>query len=61
MARVPGGSVNGSQLFVQKAAWPDPGPTATYNRFATVTSGQGVVQLLTTSDSITSITIKVVS
>ena len=61
MARVPGGSVNGSQFFVQKGAWPDPGPTATYNRFATVTSGQGVVQLLTTSDSIISVTIRMVS
>lgn len=58
MARVPGG-VNGSQFFIQKGAWPDPGPNAVYNRFGTVTSGMNVVQLLSTSDSITSITIKV--
>jgi cyclophilin family peptidyl-prolyl cis-trans isomerase len=59
MARVPGGSVNGSQFFIQKAPWPDPGPTATYNRFGTVTSGMDKAQLLTATDTITSITIKV--
>lgn len=59
MARVPGGSVNGSQFFIQKAPWPDRGPTAVYNRFGTVTSGMGFVQALTQSDTITSITIKV--
>jgi len=59
MARVPGGAVNGSQFFIQKGAWPDPGPNAIYNRFGTVTSGMNVVQTLSTSDSITSITIKV--
>ena len=59
MARVPGGAVNGSQFFVQKAAWPDPGPTAVYNRFGTVISGMDKVQLLTSNDTITSVTIKV--
>jgi peptidyl-prolyl cis-trans isomerase B (cyclophilin B) len=59
MARVPGGAVNGSQFFIQKLAWPDPGPTAVYNRFGTVISGMDKVQLLQVSDTITSITIKV--
>jgi len=59
MARVPGGSVNGSQFFVEKGAWPDPGPTAVYNRFGTVISGLDKVQLIQTTDTITSITIKV--
>jgi cyclophilin family peptidyl-prolyl cis-trans isomerase len=59
MARVPGGAVNGSQFFIQKAAWPDPGPTAVYNRFGTVISGMDKVQLLTSNDTISSITIKV--
>jgi cyclophilin family peptidyl-prolyl cis-trans isomerase len=59
MARVSGGAVNGSQFFIQKGPWPDTGPTATYNRFATVTSGMNVVQSLSTTDSISSITIKV--
>jgi peptidyl-prolyl cis-trans isomerase B (cyclophilin B) len=59
MARVPGGAVNGSQFFIQKGAWPDPGPAAVYNRFGTVLSGLATVQLLTTSDHITSITISV--
>jgi cyclophilin family peptidyl-prolyl cis-trans isomerase len=59
MARVPGGSVNGSQFFIEKAAWPDGGPTAVYNRFGTVISGMDKAQLLQQSDTITSITIKV--
>jgi len=59
MARVPGGPVNGSQFFIEKAAWPGSGPTAVYNRFGTVTSGMDKVQALSVSDTITSITIKV--
>ena len=59
MARVPGGPVNGSQFFVQKASWPAPGPTAPYNRFGTVISGMDKVQLLTSADTVQSITIKV--
>lgn len=59
MARVPGGAVNGSQFFIEKAAWPGAGPTAVYNRFGTVTSGLDKAQLLTATDTITSITIKV--
>jgi cyclophilin family peptidyl-prolyl cis-trans isomerase len=56
---VPGGSVNGSQFFIQKASWPGSGPTAVYNRFGTVTSGLDKVQVLSSSDAITSVTIKV--
>lgn len=59
MARVPGGAVNGSQFFIEKGDWPAPGPTATYNRFGTVISGMDKAQLLSTSDTIISITIKV--
>jgi cyclophilin family peptidyl-prolyl cis-trans isomerase len=59
MARVPGGAVNGSQFFIEKLAWPDPGPTAVYNRFGTVISGMDKVSLLQVTDTITSITIKV--
>ena len=59
MARVPGGSVNGSQFFIEKAAWPGGGPTAVYNRFGTVISGMDKAQLLQPTDTITSITIKV--
>lgn len=59
MARVQGGPVNGSQFFIQKASWPAPGPTAVYNRFGTVTSGMDKAQVLTSADTITSITIKV--
>jgi cyclophilin family peptidyl-prolyl cis-trans isomerase len=59
MARVQGGPVNGSQFFIQKADWPAPGPTAVYNRFGTVTSGMDKAQVITSADTITSITIKV--
>lgn len=59
MARVPGGSVNGSQFFIEKAAWPGGGPTAIYNRFGTVISGMDKAQLLQPTDTIKSITIKV--
>jgi cyclophilin family peptidyl-prolyl cis-trans isomerase len=59
MARVPGGAINGSQFFIQKSDWPSPGPTAVYNRFGTVISGMDKAQLVQTTDSITSITIKV--
>ncbi len=59
MARVPGGAINGSQFFIEKAAWPGSGPTAVYNRFGSVISGLDKVQLLQSSDTITSITIKV--
>ncbi len=59
MARVPGGAVNGSQFFIQKAEWPSPGPTAPYNRFGTVISGMDKVTVLSVSDTILSVTIKV--
>lgn len=59
MARVPGGPINGSQFFIQKGDWPEHGPKAVYNRFGTVTSGMEKVQVLSTSDSIVSVTIKV--
>ena len=59
MARVPGGAVNGSQFFIEKGDWPPPGPTAPYNRFGTVISGMEKVQLLSATDSIVSVTIKV--
>lgn len=59
MARVPKGPVNGSQFFIQKAAWPGTGPDAIYNRFGTVVLGMDKAQLLGTTDRITSITITV--
>ena len=59
MSRVPGGAINGSQFFILKAAWPDPGATAVYNRFGTVVSGLDKAQLLTAVDTITSVTIAV--
>jgi cyclophilin family peptidyl-prolyl cis-trans isomerase len=60
MARPIGSPVNGSQFFIQRAAWPGNGPTAVYNRFGTVVKGLGAAGLLTSpSDRITSITIQV--
>jgi cyclophilin family peptidyl-prolyl cis-trans isomerase len=59
MARVPGGPVNGSQFFIEKLAWPGAGPTSVYNRFGTVVLGMDKAQLLTSTDRITTVTIKV--
>ena len=59
MARVPTGGVNGSQFFLEKAPWPGSGPNTVYNRFGTVTSGMEHVQLLSATDTVTSITVKV--
>ena len=59
MARPAGGPVNGSQFFIEKGAWPAPGPTGVYNRFGTVTTGLDKVQLLAGTDTITSIVIRV--
>jgi cyclophilin family peptidyl-prolyl cis-trans isomerase len=51
--------VNGSQFFIEMAPWPDPGPTAAYNRFGTVISGMDKAQQLQPGDLIKSITIQV--
>jgi peptidylprolyl isomerase len=59
MARVPAGPVNGSQFFIQKGAWPSPGPAVPYNRFGTVINGMDIVTAISVTDTITSITIKV--
>jgi cyclophilin family peptidyl-prolyl cis-trans isomerase len=59
MARVPGGPINGSQFFIMKAPWPAGGPTAVYNRFASVISGLDHVQAISVTDTINSVTIKV--
>ncbi len=60
MARPIDGPVNGSQFFIERAAWPGKGPTAVYNRFGTVIKGMDKAELLTSpSDRILSITIQV--
>ena len=60
MARPIDGPINGSQFFIERAAWPGAGPTAVYNRFGTVIQGIANVELLTgPTDRITSITIQV--
>jgi len=60
MARPLGRPINGSQFFIQRAAWPGKGPAAVYNRFGTVIKGLDKAQVLSgPSDKITSITIQV--
>ena len=59
MARPIGGPINGSQFFIQRAAWPGTGPTAVYNRFGTVIKGMDKAQLLSSpTDHIVSISIQ---
>ena len=60
MARPIGAPINGSQFFIERAAWPGSGPTAVYNRFGTVIKGMDKAELLTgPADRIESITIQV--
>lgn len=60
MARPAGAPINGSQFFVERAAWPGNGPTMIYNRFGTVIKGMEKAQLLTApNDKIVSISIQV--
>jgi cyclophilin family peptidyl-prolyl cis-trans isomerase len=60
MARPIGAPVNGSQFFIERAAWPGGGPTSVYNRFGTVIKGMDKAELLTgPGDRISSITIEV--
>jgi peptidylprolyl isomerase len=60
MARPIGAPINGSQFFIERAAWPGNGPTAVYNRFGTVIKGMDKAELLTgPADRITSISIQV--
>lgn len=60
MARPIGAPVNGSQFFIERAAWPGGGPTSVYNRFGTVIKGIDKAELLTApADRISSITIQV--
>jgi peptidylprolyl isomerase len=60
MARPIGAPINGSQFFIERAAWPGNGPTAVYNRFGTVIKGIDKAELLTApADRIESITIQV--
>ena len=60
MARPVGAPINGSQFFIERAAWPGKGPTTIYNRFGTVIKGIDKAELLTApADRINSITIQV--
>jgi cyclophilin family peptidyl-prolyl cis-trans isomerase len=59
MARPPGGAISGSQFFITTQTWPGTGPQGIYNGFGTVTSGIDKVQGMTSSDRVSSITIKV--
>jgi cyclophilin family peptidyl-prolyl cis-trans isomerase len=60
MARPAGEPINGSQFFIERAAWPGNGPKAVYNRFGTVIKGMDLAQRLAApADRIVSITIQV--
>jgi peptidylprolyl isomerase len=60
MARPVGAPINGSQFFIERAAWPGSGPTAVYNRFGTVIKGMDLAQRLSApADKIVSISIQV--
>src|SRR5438105_14815784 len=52
MARLPDGTIRGSQHFSLKQPWKGGNPTSEYNHFATITLGFDIVSQLTTSDRI---------
>jgi len=58
MARLPDGTISGSQFFVLKAAWSGGNPIAVYNHFATAVLGFDVLSQLGTSDRILSVEIR---
>lgn len=60
MARNPDGTINGSQFFILKAAWPAGGPGLTvYNHFGTVIQGQELLKGMGADDRILGIAVSV--
>ena len=57
MARLPDGSISGSQFFITRSSWQGGNPSVPYNHFATVTTGFDNVSQLSGSDRILQISI----
>jgi cyclophilin family peptidyl-prolyl cis-trans isomerase len=58
MARLPDGTVSGSQFFILRTPWSGGQPRVSYNHFATVVAGQDIVSQLTSSDRILRVTVR---
>lgn len=57
MARLPDGSISGSQFFITRTGWAGGNPGVSYNHFATVSSGFDVVGQLSGSDRVLQVTV----
>jgi cyclophilin family peptidyl-prolyl cis-trans isomerase len=58
MARLPDGSINGSQFFILRDAWSGGDPTDVYNHFATITLGFDIASQLDQTDRILQVKVK---
>lgn len=58
MARLPDGSLSGSQFFVLRTSWSGGNPGVSYNHFANVSAGLDVITQLSSSDRILRVTVR---
>lgn len=59
MAKIPGGPINGSQVFIMRGSWPGGGPGKTiYNRFGSVLKGYGLLSEFRNGDRILDVHVK---
>lgn len=58
MARLPDGSLSGSQFFILRDVWSGGDPTDVYNHFATITLGFDIASQLDQTDRILQVRIK---
>jgi cyclophilin family peptidyl-prolyl cis-trans isomerase len=58
MARLPDGSINGSQFFILRDAWSGGDPTDVYNHFATITIGFDIASQLDQTDRILQVKVR---
>jgi cyclophilin family peptidyl-prolyl cis-trans isomerase len=58
MARLPDGSISGSQFFILRSPWAGGDPTDVYNHFATITLGFDIASQLDQTDRILQVKIK---
>jgi cyclophilin family peptidyl-prolyl cis-trans isomerase len=58
MARLPDGSIDGSQFFILRDSWSGGDPTDVYNHFATITGGFDIASQLDQTDRILQVRVK---
>ena len=58
MARLPDGSIDGSQFFILRDSWSGGDPSDVYNHFATITGGFDIASQLDQTDRILQVRVK---